>query len=70
MERGMRELGEREGEGGMERGMREWGGGRMEEIIQVRNLCIIIAAIVINNFHSVISSLLETHLKYFAVCVL
>ena len=27
MERGMRELGEREGEGGMERGMREWGGG-------------------------------------------
>ena len=26
MERGMRELGEREGEGGMERGMREWGG--------------------------------------------
>ena len=37
------------------------GGGRMEEIIQVRNLCIIIAAIVISNFHSVISSLLETH---------
>ena len=60
MERGMRELGEREREGGMEREMREWG-GRMEEIIQVRNLCIIIAAIVISNFHSVISSLLETH---------
>ena len=33
----------------------------MEEIIQVRNLCIIIAAIVISNFHSVIRSLLETH---------
>ena len=60
MERGMRELGEREGEGGMERGMREWGGGEnggnnaSQKLMQI-------AAIVINNFHSVISSLLETH---------